>query len=99
MKSSHLPSTENGTRSQVKELADIFRGRIVDVAMSHVMIELSGQERKIDSFIDMMRPFGIIELVRTGRIALLRTSEIAPAVESEEGSGAPADEPPPEAVV
>jgi len=92
-------STENGSLTQVKELADIFRGRIVDVAMSHVMIELSGQERKIDAFIDMMRPFGILELVRTGRIALLRSSEAPQAVDPEEGSGAPADEPPPEAVV
>jgi len=92
-------STENGSRSQIKELSDIFRGRIVDVAMSHVMIEISGQERKIDAFIDMMRPFGILELVRTGRIGLLRSSELPQAEEPEEGGGAPADEPPPEAVV
>ncbi len=92
-------STEAGTRSQVKELAEIFRGRIVDVGTGHVMIEISGPERKIEAFIDMMRPFGIIELVRTGRIALLRSAELPPQDEDEAGAGVPADEPPPEAVV
>lgn len=65
-------STQNGTRSQVKELVDIFRGRIVDVSADHVMVELSGKEQKIESFIEAIRPFGIIEMVRAGRIALLR---------------------------
>ena len=68
-------STPGGTRSQVKELVEIFRGRIVDVSADHVMIEISGQERKIESFIEAVRPFGIIEMVRAGRIALLRGNE------------------------
>jgi acetolactate synthase-1/3 small subunit len=61
-----------GGRSEIRELADIFRGRIVDVAGEEVIVEISGQERKIESFIDLMRPFGIVELVRTGRIAMVR---------------------------
>ncbi len=61
-----------GKRSEVRELIEIFRGRIVDVAPEMVMIEISGQERKIEAFIEMMRPFGIIELARTGRIAMVR---------------------------
>ena len=61
-----------GQRSEIRELTDIFRGRIVDVAAEMVMIEISGQERKIEAFIEMMRPFGIIELSRTGRIAMVR---------------------------
>lgn len=60
-------------RSEIRELADIFRGKIVDVGHHHVMVEIAGPERKIEAFIDLMRPFGIIELVRTGRIALLRS--------------------------
>ncbi|HET6882580.1 MAG TPA: acetolactate synthase small subunit [Pirellulales bacterium] len=60
------------SRSQIKELAEIFRGRIVDVCPEEVMIEISGQERKIEAFIELMRPFGIQELVRTGRIAMVR---------------------------
>ncbi|MBN2217205.1 MAG: acetolactate synthase small subunit [Pirellulales bacterium] len=63
-----------GQRSEVRELTDIFRGRIVDVAADMVMIEISGQERKVEAFVEMMRPFGIIELVRTGRIAMVRGS-------------------------
>jgi acetolactate synthase I/III small subunit len=65
-------STANDARSQIRELTDIFRGRIVDVAPDMLMIEISGQEQKIEAFIDMVRPFGIIELVRTGRIAMVR---------------------------
>src|ERR1051325_7374607 len=61
-----------GRRSEIHELAEIFRGRIVDVATDAVIVEISGQEHKIESFIDLMRPFGIIELVRSGRIAMCR---------------------------
>jgi acetolactate synthase-1/3 small subunit len=61
-----------GVRSEILELTEIFRGRIVDVAPEMVMVEISGQERKIQAFIEMMRPFGIIELVRSGRIAMVR---------------------------
>ena len=61
-----------GNLSAIREFVEIFRGRIVDVAPEVVMIELSGKERKLESFIDLMRPFGIIELARTGRIAMVR---------------------------
>jgi len=63
-----------GRRSEIRELTDIFRGRIVDVAADMVIIEISGQEKKIEAFVEMMRPFGIIELSRTGRIAMVRGS-------------------------
>ena len=56
----------------IHELVEIFRGQIVDVAPETVMIEISGQEKKLEAFVEMMRPFGIVELVRTGRIALVR---------------------------
>ena len=59
-------------RSEIRELTEIFRGRIVDVSPDEVMVEISGQEGKIEAFIDLMRPFGIVALVRTGRIALVR---------------------------
>ncbi|MEN1681297.1 MAG: acetolactate synthase small subunit [Planctomycetota bacterium] len=62
-----------GKRSEIQELTNIFRGRIVDVAPEELIVEISGQETKIDAFIDMMRPFGIIELARTGRIAMVRS--------------------------
>ena len=62
-----------GKRSEIRELVDIFRGRIVDVGADEVMIEMSGRESKIEAFINSMRPFGITELVRTGRIAMVRS--------------------------
>src|SRR6266446_3234286 len=64
-----------GRRSEIRELAEIFRGRIVDVATEEVIVEISGQERKLEAFVDLMRPFGIVELVRTGRIAMVRGSQ------------------------
>jgi acetolactate synthase-1/3 small subunit len=67
--------TGNGSRGEIRELVEIFRGKIVDVSPGHVMVEISGQERKIESFIDLVRPYGIIEMVRTGRVALLRAEQ------------------------
>ncbi len=63
---------QGGKRSEIRELAEIFRGRIVDVAEGAVVVEISGQEKKIEAFIDLMRPLGIVELVRSGRIAMVR---------------------------
>jgi acetolactate synthase-1/3 small subunit len=61
-------------RAEVLGLVEIFRGRIVDVSPEQLMIEISGQERKIEAFVDAVRPYGIRELARTGRIALVRGS-------------------------
>lgn len=77
-------STTVVTRTEIRELVEIFRGKIVDVSAGHVMIEISGQESKIQAFIDLMRPFGILELVRTGRIALLRSDAITTEPQTEE---------------
>jgi len=76
-------STGNGRRSEIFELVDIFRGKVVDVAPELVMIELSGQEKKLEAFIDLIRPFGIVELVRTGRIAMIRGSSASDNERSE----------------
>ena len=76
-------ATPEKTRSEIRELVDIFRAKIVDVSSENVMIEISGQESKINAFIDMMRPFGILEIVRTGRIALLRSETVKADVDSE----------------
>lgn len=75
-----------GRRREVLELVDIFRGRVVDVGPEQLMIEISGQERKVEAFIDLMRPFGIVELVRTGRVALVRDSAKAAAADSAEAA-------------
>ena len=59
-------------RSEISLLVEMFRGRVVDISAASLMVEISGQERKIEAFIELMRPYGIIELARTGRIALVR---------------------------
>jgi acetolactate synthase I/III small subunit len=72
-----VSATPGPQRSAVKELTDIFRGRIVDIGGAEVIIEISGQERKIEAFIELMRPYGIKELVRSGRIAMCRCARPA----------------------
>ena len=61
-----------GARSKILEMVNIFRGKVVDVSDTTMMIEVSGQESKLKGFVEAMRPFGIIELVRSGIIALPR---------------------------
>ena len=68
-------------RSEIRELVTVFRGKIVDLSPAHLMIELSGSENKIEAFIDLVRPFGILELVRSGRVALARLGRITEGVE------------------
>ncbi len=78
-------------RSEIRELVEIFRGKIVDVSPGHVMVEISGTEDKIEAFIELMRPYGIIELVRTGRIALLRSDSSVMDVADSEADQAPTE--------
>ncbi len=59
-------------RSEVNNLVDIFRARIVDVAADSVIVEITGTEDKIEGMIELLRPVGIVELVRTGQIAMTR---------------------------
>jgi len=59
-------------RSEVIEIATLFRGKVVDVAPESVVIELSGTEEKIEALIELVRPYGIKELARTGVIAMSR---------------------------
>ena len=59
-------------RGEIASLADIFRTNIVDVAQDSVTIEISGGEKKIASMVELLQPFGILEMVRTGNIAMMR---------------------------
>jgi len=59
-------------RSEIIELAGIFRAGVVDVGPNEVMIEIAGSEDKIEAFVQLLTPYGIKELARTGRIALAR---------------------------
>jgi acetolactate synthase-1/3 small subunit len=64
-------------RTQILQLVDVFRARIVDVTTNSFIIEITGDEEKIEGFIDVMRPWGIIEMVRTGVVAMARGSAAA----------------------
>ena len=65
-------SADGDSRGQIMEYADIFRGRIVDVSKRSVTVEVTGPDNKIEAFEQMVRPFGLIEMVRTGEIAVSR---------------------------
>jgi len=67
-------------RAEIMQLVDVFRARIVDVGNDSLIIEITGVEEKIDSFVDVLRPFGIIEMVRTGVVAMARGSEPLPRI-------------------
>ena len=60
------------TRAEVMQIADIFRAKIVDVQPASLTIEVTGNESKVEKFIELMRTFGILELTRTGKVALPR---------------------------
>jgi acetolactate synthase-1/3 small subunit len=60
------------TRAEVMQVTDIFRAKIVDVQSKSLTIEVTGDEGKVEKFIGLMKPFGIIELTRTGKVALAR---------------------------
>jgi acetolactate synthase-1/3 small subunit len=59
-------------RAEVMQIADIYRARVVDVATGSLMIEVTGPTVKVDSLIDLFKPYGIKELVRTGDVAMTR---------------------------
>jgi len=68
-------SADSKTRSEILEIASVFRANIVDVAKKTIMIEITGNSRKVKALEDLLRPFGILELVRTGKIACSRGSK------------------------
>jgi len=59
-------------RAEISNLAAIFRAKIVDVAPDSVIVEITGTEDKIESLLELLRPMGIMELVRTGQVAMMR---------------------------
>lgn len=91
----HAPLTQ---RRDIFDIVDIYRGRVVDVASESVIIEVTGSTEKVDNFIDLMRPFGIKELGRSGAVALvrgddarLRLIDFEPSAEQPEVITEPAD--------
>jgi acetolactate synthase-1/3 small subunit len=75
--------TTPATRSSIMQIVDIFRANIVDVSFDSVTIEATGDEDKISSLFNLLRGFGIKELTRTGRIALVRGDSSPLLIEKE----------------
>ena len=61
-------------RAELASLVEIFRGRIVDVASESVIVEVTGDEQKVNGLVELLRPRGIQEMVRTGKVAMVRGS-------------------------
>ena len=62
-------------RGEVMRLCDVFRARVVDVGPEALVAEITGSSDKIDGLVDVLRPFGVLEMVRTGAVAMLRSAE------------------------
>ena len=80
-------SVSGDSRTHVMQLVDVYRARVVDVSADSLVIETTGTEDKIESLIDVLRPFGIIEIVRTGLIAMLRGTAAAERPARRNGQG------------
>jgi acetolactate synthase I/III small subunit len=65
-------SIDSRSRSEVMQITDIFRAKIVDVQAATMTIEVTGDESKVEKFIELMKPFGVLELTRTGKAAMPR---------------------------
>ena len=64
-----------GTRMEIIELAKVFHGRVVDVGSEAMTIEITGPEERVNSLVRLLEPFGIEELARTGRMAMVRSDD------------------------
>jgi acetolactate synthase-1/3 small subunit len=62
----------NGRRSEVMQIVDTFRARVVDLGLETLTVEVTGTEDKIDGLYEILKPFGVTEMVRTGRVAMVR---------------------------
>lgn len=82
-------------RREILEVVGIFRGRVVDVASSSIIVEVTGSSEKIENFIDLMRPHGIKEVARSGAVALVRGDQARISIEAlgMNGGGPDAEEP------
>jgi acetolactate synthase I/III small subunit len=80
-------SAMGDARTQVMQLVDVYRARIVDVSPESLVIETTGTEDKIDSLLEVLRPYGVIEMVRTGRVEMARGTTVT-AKESVRSQGA-----------
>jgi len=81
------------SRAAVMQLVQVFDGRIVDVAPASLVVEICASEAKVDGLVEVLRPYGVLEMVRTGRVAMDRGSaaetwQVAPGPSTSLGAGA-----------
>ena len=69
----------DGKRTEILQLVEVYRARVVDITGDSVIVEITGTEDKIESMVEILRPFGIIEMVRTGVVSMTRGSEAVSA--------------------
>jgi acetolactate synthase I/III small subunit len=74
-------NAEPSSRAEILRIVDIFRGRIVDVSTKSYTLEITGDDKKIPAVIDLLAPFGIQEIVRTGKVAIARARKTGSALE------------------
>jgi acetolactate synthase-1/3 small subunit len=68
-------TAESASRAEVLRIADIFRGQVVDVSPKSYTLEITGNDQKIQAVIDLLAPIGIMEIVRTGKVAIARVKK------------------------
>lgn len=81
-------------RAAVMQLCEVFRARVVDVTPEALVIEITGTQDKLDGLIEMLRPYGVLELVRTGAVAMTRGHETTAADETSPTTPTPPSTPP-----
>jgi acetolactate synthase-1/3 small subunit len=88
-------SADQQSRPHLMELIKVFRARVIDVAPESLILEVSGTVDKIDGLLEVLRPFGVLEMARTGRIAMTRGSDLLrpPAAPSNGAGTEPAGKP------
>ena len=65
-------SVDGPQRAEVMQICDVFRGKVVDVSKESVIFEVTGTTEKITAFDEMLKPFGLVEMMRTGEVAIAR---------------------------
>jgi len=65
-------TADERTRAELMNIVNIFRGKVIDVSPQTYIVEITGNEEKIDAILQLLRPLGIVEIVRTGRVAMFR---------------------------
>jgi acetolactate synthase-1/3 small subunit len=81
-----VAANAGAARQEVLSMVSVFRAKVVDISHTHLIVEASGNKEKVDTFIELLRPIGIVDITRTGHIAInrLAANANAPTTEEEE---------------